>query len=180
LIKRYTRGPKTIADIGCGFGTLVKLMQEEYPHAKITGLDLRSKKHLTYASKICKGKSKFIQGNVENLPFKANSFDVIVITDVLEHVSKPFQALDELKRTLREDGLLLILVPTESILLKLMRAILYYGKLQSDYHWTHAINNVNQFELEVLKRFKIIKRTNAPFGIGGNLLNYDAVYVCRK
>ena len=180
LINRYSKNKKDIADIGCGLGTLVKLLQEKYPTSKIIGLDLRDKKQLDYASKICSGKSQFIQGNVEDLPFKQNSFDVIVITDVLEHVSKPIKALNELKRTLRKAGILLILVPTESPLLKFMRAILYYGKLESDYHWTHAIKTVNQFEVELRKKFKIIKKTHAPFGFGGNLLNYDAVYVCKK
>jgi ubiquinone/menaquinone biosynthesis C-methylase UbiE len=41
---------------------------------------------------------KFVQGDAHHLPFKGQSFDVVVISDVLEHVVDPRQVLQEAKR----------------------------------------------------------------------------------
>jgi ubiquinone/menaquinone biosynthesis C-methylase UbiE len=178
LIEKYASNPKSIIDIGCGFGLFVRLLKYRYPTSNIVGLDLRDYTHLTYARKISKNKCTFIQGDVEQLPIKSNKFDVIIITDVLEHVSNTTRSLKELRRILTKNGLLLILVPTESILLKLGRSISYH-KLDSDYHWTHDIKNIKQFENELKHHFKIIKKVQVPFKIGGPLLNYDTLFVCR-
>lgn len=45
------------------------------------------------------------------LPFKDKSFDLVLCTEVLEHVPDPDQALREVKRTMTSDGLLLLTTP---------------------------------------------------------------------
>jgi SAM-dependent methyltransferase len=45
------------------------------------------------------------------LPFEDESFDTILLTDVLEHLAEPSMALKEMARILRPDGKLIIGVP---------------------------------------------------------------------
>jgi SAM-dependent methyltransferase len=45
-----------------------------------------------------------IQGDLLNLPIKAKSVDTIICTGVLEHVSDPAAAVDEIFRTLKTSG----------------------------------------------------------------------------
>lgn len=49
--------------------------------------------------------------NLENLPFKDNSFDSILCIQVLEHVKEPLLVLQELNRVLKNDGQLYLSVP---------------------------------------------------------------------
>lgn len=50
--------------------------------------------------------------NLEAQTFGDEAFDVVVHMDVMEHVFAPFQALREIKRTLRPDGVCLFTAPT--------------------------------------------------------------------
>jgi len=49
--------------------------------------------------------------NLEHLSFQNHSFDLVILQDILEHVRKPGQALIELNRVLKPNGLLIITVP---------------------------------------------------------------------
>jgi len=50
--------------------------------------------------------------NRENLPYQDGSFDCVVALEVFEHFSNPQMALEEIRRVLRDGGLLLISIPT--------------------------------------------------------------------
>ena len=52
-----------------------------------------------------------IIADAEFLPFKADSFDSIVCTQVLEHLRKPYKTLREMQRVLKEEGHILLTVP---------------------------------------------------------------------
>lgn len=88
-----------ILDAGCGEGVLV----EKYKNKgfNITGLDLNVE-------------NAFVKkGDILNMPFDDNSFDIIFFLDVIEHLSVFDQpkALLELKRVLKDDGKLIISIP---------------------------------------------------------------------
>ena len=46
--------------------------------------------------------------NAENLPYESNSFDVIVLYTVLEHILLPYKALSEISRVMSPNGKLFI------------------------------------------------------------------------
>ncbi len=58
--------------------------------------------------------NRYFLGNLYELPFADNSFDGIVLREVIEHVKKPERAMKEIKRTLKNGGLLILTTPNYS------------------------------------------------------------------
>jgi len=56
-----------------------------------------------------------VQGSAESLAFSADSFDVVIIADVIEHVRDINAALTEIARVLRPGGLLICVTPHAGI-----------------------------------------------------------------
>lgn len=54
---------------------------------------------------------KIEQGTIESHQFTPNSFDMVCLWDVIEHLPDPKFALDEVKKLLKPDGILLINYP---------------------------------------------------------------------
>ena len=50
----------------------------------------------------------FIRGDVQDLPFKENSFDIVYCRYILEHVPDPLRVLKEARRVLKPGGKLFI------------------------------------------------------------------------
>ena len=88
-----------IIDLGCGEGVLVReYAQKGY---NIIGIDYN------YSSKYV------MEGDIANLKFKNNTFDVVLSLDVLEHLSFEQQekAVSEIYRILNKKGKAIISVP---------------------------------------------------------------------
>jgi len=56
-------------------------------------------------------KEKFIDADIKDLPFDNNSIDTVILTQVLEHIDDPYKAMDEVKRVIKKDGILILSVP---------------------------------------------------------------------
>jgi SAM-dependent methyltransferase len=52
-----------------------------------------------------------VVGDIQSYPLPAGSFDAAVCMNVLEHLAKPVDALDNMRQALRDDGVLLFSVP---------------------------------------------------------------------
>lgn len=96
---------KKVLEVGCGRGYLANLI-ENAGH-DITGCDII----ITPKIKKKFPKIKFVQGNIEKLPFADNSFDTVITTHTLEHVQNLRVAVDELRRVAKNE--LIIVVPRQ-------------------------------------------------------------------
>lgn len=90
---------------GCGVGMYLAHLAQEARQA--IGLDIELERTLE-ARQLAE---KVVCGAGEHLPFPANSFDLILSHEVLEHVSDDRQAVEEIVRTLRPGGRLILFVP---------------------------------------------------------------------
>ncbi|SHI76131.1 Methyltransferase domain-containing protein [Malonomonas rubra DSM 5091] len=100
--------------LGCGQGTDEKNIKSLCPSANIRSTDISAemiKRAIDGASP-----STFALASAENMPFPDNSFDRIVSREVIEHVDKPQQMLNEVSRMLRDNGVAVITTENEESL----------------------------------------------------------------
>lgn len=57
-----------------------------------------------------------VSGDVFNLPFPSDSFDFILLSEVLEHLNDPLEAVTELQRVLKAGGSLIVSVPYKEVI----------------------------------------------------------------
>ena len=105
------RGVRSILDVGCGEGYIIKYIKNKYDNKKLylEGVDL-SEDVINIAKKNNPG-VKFSKGDIYCLNYKDNSFDLVLATEVLEHLEKPEEALKELRRVSRK--YIILSVPRE-------------------------------------------------------------------
>jgi len=95
-LKKYWK----ILDCACGDGWLSDyLLKEGY---NCIGVDINT--------------NKYIQADARELPFYNNTFDCVISLHTLEHV----KCENEFKRVLKDDGLLLVEVPTWDFPIKIL------------------------------------------------------------
>jgi SAM-dependent methyltransferase len=108
LIRRYVRfDGARILDIGCGIGVYVDKFRSLGAHA--FGVDLDVEK-LTEAHRT--KRLPLLASTVsEALPFPDNCFDVVLLHEVIEHVSDDRQTICEANRVVRRNGRVLVFAP---------------------------------------------------------------------
>lgn len=110
LVESLVRPGWRLLDIGCGTGEAISRLKGDFECT--VGLDA-SAVALEYARrKVRTGNCPhFLQGSVFRLCFPSRAFDCCLLLDVLEHLERPDQALEEVARVSREDGQLVVTVP---------------------------------------------------------------------
>ena len=116
------------------------------------------------------------------MTFNSNSFDLIFALDILEHVENPSIALDEILRILKKNGLLFVSVPTESILLRIVRSLIGAVKnIQVNPHWLGMVKSEREF-FKILqeKNINFIFKRRFPYRILPRVFSYDNFYFIQK
>lgn len=104
---RYLKPNQFILDVGCGTGYGTKMLNQI--HQDVYGIDV-SKEAINYAQRNYTGPIYLIS-NAENIPFKNESFDVVISFESIEHLQNPEKGLKEMNRILKDGGLLFISTP---------------------------------------------------------------------
>ena len=106
LIKQYKKGSR-ILDAGCGTGLILRKLPKGTIGVDINPRNIKkAKKHAPFA--------RIILADIEKLPFKKESFTTVVSTEVIEHQPDPKPTVNELRRVLKKDGVLIGSVPAIS------------------------------------------------------------------
>ncbi len=101
--------PLHILEVGCGLGATLGYLQNQYPNAKVFGIELDGK--------IAGMAQKYIptirQGDIESmsLEYPEGFFDYIIFGDVLEHLHDPQKVLVKMHKYLKASGAILASVP---------------------------------------------------------------------
>jgi ubiquinone/menaquinone biosynthesis C-methylase UbiE len=91
-------------DAGCGDGRYLAALEAELP-ARRAGTDISERILDTARGRV---EADFRQANLEALPFEDGAFDLVLCSQVIEHVLDPDTAAAELARVLRPGGTLVI------------------------------------------------------------------------
>jgi SAM-dependent methyltransferase len=103
-----------VLDLGSGFGASAARFIE-YGARSVTGVEVTQDK-VDHAAAFARDRGiadrvRFLLGAGENIPLPSNSFDLITLDDVLEHVVSPAHTLHECWRVLRPGGTVAIVFP---------------------------------------------------------------------
>ena len=94
---------KNVLEIGCGKGRVARIFKDM--GAEIYGIDI-SEELLRDAKKI--DPERFIKADAYNIPFGDNTFDIIYLMEVIEHIPDLEAMFAEAVRVLKENGKLII------------------------------------------------------------------------
>jgi dolichyl-phosphate beta-glucosyltransferase len=110
LINSLKKSSSVILDVGAGTGGNLLAFGKL---GKSFGIDASER-----AVKFCgeRGLKNVIQSAAEKINYADKTFDIITCLDVLEHVINPVEVLLEMKRVLKDDGTIIIMVPAFRIL----------------------------------------------------------------
>jgi SAM-dependent methyltransferase len=115
-----SRGRPRILDFGCGTGgntSTYALL------GSVFGLELDAAAvRLAHA----RGGARYCRSSATQLPFRNGGFDVVVASDVLEHIEDDTTAVSEITRVLRPGGVVVISVPAHQWLFSQHDAALHH------------------------------------------------------
>lgn len=92
-------------DAGCGDGRYLRALDAELPE-RIAGVDISER--IIETARAAAPRADLRQGNLEQLPFGDGEFDLVLSTQVIEHVLDQPRGARELARVLRPGGILVI------------------------------------------------------------------------
>jgi len=89
-------------------------------------------------------------GDGETLPFQSGTFDVVICSDVLEHVLDAEAVIMQVARVLRPDGTFFAVVPWEENLEK-------YKGFEGNYEFTHLRSFDGEVIRKLFQEFRIVR-----------------------
>ena len=152
-----------VLDLGCHSGTFTEKILSKLKTRAIYGFDISPSAIQLAQKRIPYGKFKV--GDAHKLPYESHYFQAVFCLEMLEHVDTPAQVISEIKRVLKKGGMVVILVPSDSILFKIVWFLwtLYYPL------WKHAhVQSFQNSSLEQLLRaysFRNIKSNTFNLGM---------------
>ena len=122
LVQRFLRAvdeavtevaPRSVLDAGCGEGTVTERIARRLPDASVVGLDVGDPDLVAQWSERAGGNLTFHAGSAYSLPYPDGAFELVCALEVLEHLERPAEGLDELARV--SSRALVLSVPREPL-----------------------------------------------------------------
>lgn len=100
---------RQVVDVGCGSGHLLRALADRMPAARFVGVDY-SENAIRRARDVLP-EALWLVGDAYAPPLEEGRFDLVLCTEVLEHLHRPEKVLDALVRLSAPDGRVVITVP---------------------------------------------------------------------
>lgn len=165
FVNKYYQTGMEIVDLGCGN---VLWNSKRLP---VTGVDV-NEGFLDLS--MSRGRlTKKIIAPVDKTTLPNSSVDIVVITEVLEHLGNLKEQMDEIRRILKPGGIIISSVPYDTFfsLWKPLFAVqcFYKGRVQGDEYYKQQCGHINNFSRKSIKKlffvddFNIIEQYNHLF-----------------
>lgn len=164
LFNKYCRKNSKILDVGCGTGVICKMFSKDND---VTGLDI-SKEALRYARKRDKN-LKLVLGDAQNIGITKNRFDVIIASDVIEHVNDDYKAIEHINKSLKKGGKVIITVPAFEFLWGKDDDMLEHKRRYTKRHIKRLLRSTG-FKIDFINYWDVIP---FPLAIIYKLINKD-------
>lgn len=153
-----------ILDLGCGDGKFCFKLTDSENQILVCGIDI-SLRALRFAHFLAP-EAVYSRANCTLLPFRNQTFDKIAALDVIEHLDDESESLTlkEIHRVLKDDGKLVVSVPTSR-------------KRLEKRHWRHYDENLLREHLDSAG-FHVLKLTGCQIFFS-NKLNHLIGYACQ-
>lgn len=99
-----------VLDIGCSFNPFLDDYHKN-GNSFVVGVDLSSISLRIGKILDSRNVGRLVCGNCESLPFENSSFDIVVCSEVMEHVANPEMLLSEISRVLKKNSSCILSVP---------------------------------------------------------------------
>ncbi len=154
-----------VLEIGCGAGNVL-----EYLHkGTLFGIDL-SASLLRIAKGKCYGSDcHLLQSYGECLPFPAKSFDRVICSEVLEHVSDPGAVCAEIRRVLADNGRFVVSVPNEKLINSVKKGLQISGVwplLSAFSGYRFSKNMTDEWHLHEFNKSRLLEMLSTFFKVG--------------
>jgi ubiquinone/menaquinone biosynthesis C-methylase UbiE len=103
-----------VIDAGCGTGYGSEILAAAGAR-KVTGIDISEDAVAAAKASSSHARSEFRLASLHELPFEDASFDLAVCFEVIEHVEDQPRAIGQLRRVLKQDGVLAISSPNRDV-----------------------------------------------------------------
>ncbi|MDO8481298.1 MAG: class I SAM-dependent methyltransferase [Nanoarchaeota archaeon] len=142
-----------IVDLGCGAGQVVKML-------RATGF-----KHIEYADLVDRFDGKVTIANFNNpLPFKSDTYDAVISTEVIEHLENKYLYLREVRRILKKDGVYVFSTPNIGNLFNRLKYLLTGKFIEFNKHEHDGNSHVNPFFMWQVPDFFKVERVTVNRG----------------
>ena len=105
--------PASVLDAGCGEGTVTARVARRFPRASVVGLDVGDPRLVAEWEERAGENLAFHSGSAYSLPYPDGAFELVCALEVLEHLERPAEGLDELARV--SSRALVLSVPREPL-----------------------------------------------------------------
>lgn len=100
---------QTILEIGCGLGTLLKLIPLSAKYKFGTESNQFAVNHCRSS-----GLNVVLHSRTDKLPFPSSKFNVVIMNEVIEHLADPTMSMLEIYRVMKPKGKLIITTPNKN------------------------------------------------------------------
>jgi ubiquinone/menaquinone biosynthesis C-methylase UbiE len=168
--------PQIVLDVGCGKGELLRIIGQKLSGFECVGIDIgdaiyEAKRRTTLARL---RNVQLVRADCLLLPFRSESLEMVFCASVLEHLLDALPAVLEIERILVTDGRLVVGMPTENRVYRILRKIARLEKPKNHYH------EGAQLEELLLSRFTNTESFVLPFSLLPRFLSLYIILLCTK
>lgn len=109
FFKTILRRRAVVFEAGCGDCSLLIDLKTKNPELEVSGIDFTFSES---TKKQCERLGiKLIKGNVEEVDFKENIFDLVIANQLIEHLANPYEFIAKMSGALKHDGFISMETP---------------------------------------------------------------------